>query len=387
MNESADPSDLQQSVEDEALERVLRLLYSHIIGSQIIAIVAGAFTCVVLWRHVDHAFLITWYLFVLAVVAVRWGLALLYNRRPKETSDARVWERRLFGSLVLVGLVWGVGCWILLPQDSLTHQLFLYGVLLALSGGVVASYSNHSGMVLVTIALLLGPMTLWALFQDSLPLRVMGFFSLIYIGAVNRFTRTSAFLMRRVIQLSQELRIAHNHQRSLARLDPLTELKNRRAFFELSESAFRVAKRYSHPLSVAMFDIDRFKGINDHWGHSGGDDALWQVASLLRGATREADVCGRLGGDEFALLLPNTTADEATAQAERVRIDLKAARLMFEGDEITFSVSCGIAELNPEIDTLEALLSRGDAALYRAKELGRDRVESFLGSDLGSGTE
>lgn len=170
--------------------------------------------------------------------------------------------------------------------------------------------------------------------------------------------------------------IAHrlSLERVYAYTDFLTGLANRRMFSIQGEMEYDRARRYGHPLSLALLDVDHFKRVNDTWGHDFGDRVLCRLAEHCRSATRTSDLVVRLGGEEFAILLVETPIAEARNIAERLRMAQMADAP--EGREIT--VSLGISELLPEDRGVEDLLKRADAALYRAKDDGRNRVELQL---------
>ena len=163
--------------------------------------------------------------------------------------------------------------------------------------------------------------------------------------------------------------------RRLSRVDGLTELLNRRAIEELLDDEARRSLRSNRPFSVLMIDADHFKGINDRHGHAAGDEALRHLARVLRAQMRDVDRVGRFGGEEFVVLLPGTASNEALHVAERVRDALLRRSLTWQGEAITLTVSVGVAAWRGPQDDVGALLKRADAALYRAKALGRDRFE------------
>lgn len=163
--------------------------------------------------------------------------------------------------------------------------------------------------------------------------------------------------------------------RRLSRLDGLTELFNRRAIEELMLDEARRAVRHQRPFSVLMIDADYFKDINDRFGHAAGDDALRHLAKILKSQMRDIDRVGRFGGEEFVALLPGTASTEALSAAERLRDALLRRPWAWEGKTLPLTVSIGVAAWRGPQDGLEALLKRADAALYRAKSLGRDRFE------------
>jgi diguanylate cyclase (GGDEF)-like protein len=158
-----------------------------------------------------------------------------------------------------------------------------------------------------------------------------------------------------------------------AATDPLTELLNRRGFFEACAEMMSDRRLTKQPVSVLAFDLDHFKTINDTHGHHTGDATLHLFASVVKKTLRASDVIGRLGGEEFIALLPSTLA-EAGIAAERVRRAFESASVL-PGAHATATVSIGVACGSPsaEIDTL---IARADAALYRAKSSGRNRIEA-----------
>ena len=156
----------------------------------------------------------------------------------------------------------------------------------------------------------------------------------------------------------------------LATTDSLTGVFNRRKFNELVQAETERARRYGTPLSFLILDIDYFKRVNDALGHEAGDEVLVALAGLLREGLRAVDSLARWGGEEFVALLPAVELDGATQTAERLRQAVRAARL--PGD---VTVSIGVTQYRVP-DSADEVFARADLALYRAKDLGRDRVEA-----------
>ncbi len=155
-----------------------------------------------------------------------------------------------------------------------------------------------------------------------------------------------------------------------SRVDALTGLNNRRGFDERLNNEVARAGRYGHPLSLIMIDIDDFKQVNDRFGHAAGDATLQSLATLIQDSIRSIDISARYGGEEFVVLLPETRRDGATVVADRI------CRGMYERSfTIPATVSIGIAELNEHDPSPVVLLHQADEALYRAKRLGKNRVE------------
>jgi len=176
------------------------------------------------------------------------------------------------------------------------------------------------------------------------------------------------------LKAERALREARDKAEWLARIDPLTEMNNRRSFFDLAESELKLSHRHHHPLSVVMIDIDHFKMINDVNGHAAGDEALRKLAALIRETLRQSDVSGRMGGEEFALLLPETDLIGAQAMVERLRERIENSPIHTTAGDLTLTISAGITELRNRDHDISAPLSRADGILLRAKRSGRNRV-------------
>jgi diguanylate cyclase (GGDEF)-like protein len=162
----------------------------------------------------------------------------------------------------------------------------------------------------------------------------------------------------------------------LANIDPLTKSLTRRQFLSIAESEFLRFQRYHRPFSIMILDADRFKRLNDTYGHHAGDLALRSLSLVAMEQKRAQDTFGRLGGEEFALLLPETPLDRAVVVAERIRLVWEASPVNLDGVLIRSTMSIGVAEADSTDKTLEDLLRRADRMLYKAKEAGRNRVES-----------
>ncbi len=167
--------------------------------------------------------------------------------------------------------------------------------------------------------------------------------------------------------------------RQLADIDALTELHNRRFFQETLEREVARAQRYDRPLALMVLDLDDFKAINDRTGHLGGDAVLAQAAERVREVVRSADIACRIGGDEFAVILPESTRTEAEQLYSRLQ---RAVSSQSVPDVGRLFLSAGIAELRRG-DDATSIFTRADAALYRAKNAGKNQVDAQDG--LGDG--
>ena len=170
------------------------------------------------------------------------------------------------------------------------------------------------------------------------------------------------------------LRASEREMRLLANIDSLTGAKNRRSFFASGNQELARSKRYKRPLSILMMDIDRFKIVNDDFGHAAGDAVLKNLVNACREMLRQQDILGRLGGEEFGIILPEISINTAYSIAERLRLQLMKLETVSEDKIIRFTVSIGLGKCEKDTPTLEDALGQADRALYKAKQEGRNRV-------------
>lgn len=207
------------------------------------------------------------------------------------------------------------------------------------------------------------------------------------LRALSRQVMSQLQLRRAVAELEHRERILQRQERQLkiyqrklesrnaelqveSATDPLTELMNRRAFEESLDRELERAVRYQTPLSLLMLDVDHFKSFNDSFGHPAGDEVLQRVAGLLRKESRKSDAVARYGGEEMAIVLPNTGTEDALSMAERFRCVIAEE----PWDKRAITVSVGVASISDVVYDRTTLVEAADAALYAAKEAGRNRV-------------
>jgi diguanylate cyclase (GGDEF)-like protein len=172
--------------------------------------------------------------------------------------------------------------------------------------------------------------------------------------------------------------------KAIAVRDQLTGTLNRRGFSEQCEKIFALAGRRKLPVALILADIDKFKSINDQYGHEAGDEALQHFTRLLQVSRRREDVLARIGGEEFALILPGSTLQSAEKVADVLRGRAEIAPLSYKGNSIPMTASFGVASLSAEDKNMADVIVRADSALYRSKREGRNRVELETPTKLGS---
>jgi len=185
--------------------------------------------------------------------------------------------------------------------------------------------------------------------------------------------------MLRIKRLQDELELKNRELERLAISDGLTGLFNHRHIHALLAEEFERSARTNDMMSVAMLDLDRFKSVNDTYGHPAGDRVLTELSDILRETARDIDKLGRYGGEEFMVLLPETGIEDAAVFVERVRREVSRRAFDVGRDEpLHMTISAGVASCpHPTIDSVEIMVGLADEALYAAKKGGRDRVVRF----------
>ena len=263
----------------------------------------------------------------------------------------------LLASIAFVDLLQGPGA-IAAPLPALLWCALAYPIFLTM----LLSLAYNSSML---IAISLGQLNVGAdvaVMSEQISVRLG-----VMLIALAPITAASVMAARR--ELLERLQFVADH-------DGLTTALNRHAFHQRCKELLPDLARARLPVAVLMLDLDRFKRVNDTYGHAAADKVLAAFSRVVANQLRISDVFGRLGGEEFAVILPDCHLSDALAIAERIRQAFaNTATLHDDGAKIAVTVSIGIAHALPAKDTLDGLLSAADRALYRAKENGRNRVE------------
>jgi diguanylate cyclase len=349
----------------------LALLFEQSFPALYQSLIIASILCWTLWGQVEPARLLTWLGVLAASALIRLGMYLLYFRLKPVGHAIFAWERPYAATLVLSSLIWGVGVLWIMPAGNEVAQYVILFFVVGMVGGSLVSYSAHRGMTITAMLGVLLPITLWLFFQPGQIALGLAVASTLFMAGALRGTRVLNSAMQGNLLLGHELKMANRIADHIARTDELTGINNRRAFMELGEQTTRLCQRQRQPLSALLLDVDHFKQINDTYGHSAGDLVLKQIGSLMAQQFRAADVCGRIGGEEFAVLLADTDTQAATSVANKFRQEVANATLQWQGHTLQVTVSIGVASHNADLGTL---LQRADAAMYQAKNSGRNRV-------------
>lgn len=350
----------------------------------------AAFIAVVYWDKVFRTLLV---LFV-ATMIVLWTPAILSWRRlrnkvrPTRVSAGN--ERRAMIFSGSAGLLWALAAFVFYPAGGSEERAALVMLLAGLCAGSVSFFSSSPkasmAFYLPFMLMLLGQSLTFMEQSPVLPAAIG-----VFIACALWFTRTSWHqfvenvrvlvdrdrLLQEAKESGVQLELMLSRMSDLAMVDELTGLKNRRSFFDDIDPIIAGSRRRGKPVAIALLDLDHFKDVNDTHGHQIGDDVLREVARRIEGTLRQEQLVGRLGGEEFVVLLPDTNPQQALVAIERVRKAVGETGIPVTGDgEVWMTVSGGIAPLGDGM-SVSVAMQHADKAMYRAKALGRNRVEVY----------
>ena len=249
--------------------------------------------------------------------------------------------------------------------------VFVFSILMVLLGGVALFKGNQSakyflfGSITHVTASSVTAMVVWGFIP----------FSTLAFRAVEFGMMLDAILL--AMAMADKFRIVQEEKllaETLSKLDPLTEINNRRAFYDLVNPVWDVALRKGRPMSVVLLDVDKFKEVNDRYGHTQGDDILVLIANVLSKELRPGDFLARWGGEEFVIFLPETPYATAVVIAQRLREKVATMALPDSLQSLVLTVSLGVAENDQGNKSLDELISAADKYLYQAKDAGRNQV-------------
>jgi diguanylate cyclase (GGDEF)-like protein len=287
-------------------------------------------------------------------------------------AETRRWEKRFVVSVAISGVLWGAAGGFFYVPDQPEHGLFLALLIVGMCAAATASLSYHRIAYPVFLLPAIIPITLHLMIDDTLVANAVGFvipfyFTLLYL------------LSREIYRTAHESILGRINSQYQAMFDHLTGVANRRAFEAAMDREWYRAMRDKHVLSLVIADIDNFKLCNDTHGHAAGDLVLKSVAALLeRHIRRGADLVARIGGEEFAIILPDTDLNGVVALAESIRVDVRNLANSFHKEIPEVTMSFGVSTLVPDSSfDVGLLFDRADAAVYKAKRKGKDRVETM----------
>lgn len=358
---------IAQLVRTDRMHQLFRQSAWAVFGSFLAAIML----CWLCWDRLDHKVASAWIAILGASALPRIAMFVAYFRTAHSERTPQRWECIYWVTLVLSAAVWGVGALAVMPANDLLIQVLVVLFTVGMSVSAVSCYSPYRYMTLAAIALVLLPSTLWMLQQPSTLQLSIAVAVLVFSTFAINATMSLADALEKAFRLTREMEWAHRLSIQAARIDELTGLNNRRAFYEHAQQVYGQCRAQQRSMCAVMLDMDHFKLINDTYGHQVGDQVLQEMGRVIVQSFRAGDVHGRLGGEEFAVLLPDTSLEEARRMTEALIVTLGGLQIE-RARGITASL--GVATSQADDVDLHSLLNRADQAMYRAKAQGRNRV-------------
>ncbi|MDT8281264.1 MAG: GGDEF domain-containing protein [Gammaproteobacteria bacterium] len=349
----------------------LQLLYRLSSPAALFSLFNAALLTVILWSAQDHSILLAWFSVLLISTVLRLFLFHSYRKAAPLGEDVLAWEKPYFMTLILSSLVWGIGSVLIMPADSAMLQTVVFCFLIGMSGGAISVYSVHREMTLATVAAMLLPVTACFFISEEFAFTGLAIAAIVFYVSAIRATRVLGLAIHQNFLMTHQLEISRQEAERLARVDELTGLYNRRAFYEYGKVLANNSQRTKDELAMVLMDIDHFKTINDSYGHAAGDSTLKQIGHILLQRLRKSDVFARIGGEEFGMLLPATSLEKAAQLAEELRRVIEKCTVFYGDQEFHVTASFGVCSGVSDIDRL---VRQADIAMYRSKQSGRNTV-------------
>ncbi len=381
MNHAATRQLLESAEMTDVKSEQIRILFAAIPSSLVAILVASTILSIAQWQVIEHHTIIFWFIVTNLLSILRLLMYQQFKRQQDTHLVDNVWAQRAIISSVASGLTWGVGGFLLFPEHSPAHQVFLAFVITGLCAGAITTLSAITvaacGFVILAILPIIIKFNLTGT-EFSLAMTIMAtLFVIMILISAKRLNQT----ILESLELRYQRELAEQTIHYQAHYDDLTNLPNRRHFLATLRQEMAKADRHQRYGAVFFIDLDRFKAVNDSLGHAIGDELLIQVANKIALRLRQEDTVARLGGDEFVVLLPEVGIESegagmhASMIADEIR-KMFGLPFVIQGHEIHLTISVGIA-LFPGKVSAEDLLKFADVAMYRAKSEGRNAVRLF----------
>jgi|GEM_PF-2323404 len=336
-------------------------------------------SCAYVWiftKFVPLLILSVWFIFQIILAIYRFYNAkmlknfLLQNDRIKTHKH----EVLFLVSNIYQALMWTIASILSLVYAPQPFELVTFVMIIGIITAAALSMASLYTAYLVFFFLMIIPQIMIMLYYGEDQHIGLVIFSLIFIPAILLLSKAIYTSRLSTIKANDAFEKNVEELHTLSITDSLTNIYNRRYFFEVSQSLISLALRGEKKVSLLMLDIDHFKGINDSFGHQAGDFILVSVAQDISNLLRGSDIFARVGGEEFSILLNDTPISGARGTAEKIRVAIEKKRFLYDDTPINITMSIGIAELNQQNSSIEELYKESDNQLYKAKENGRNRV-------------
>ncbi len=331
------------------------------------------------WIFVEFiplSILLVWFSFQVMLAMYRFHNAKMLKKFLKQTNILETKKHEFFFliSNVFQAFMWTVASVLTVIYAPQPFELITLVLAIGIITAAALSMSSLYSAYLTFLFLMIIPQIIIMLYYGEHQHIGLALLALIFIPAIILLSRSIYTSRLATIKANEALTKNVKKLHKLSITDTLTNLYNRRYFFEVSENMISIALREKKIISLLMIDIDYFKKINDTYGHHIGDFVLIEYAKDIKKIMRESDIFARIGGEEFAVVLNDTSPDGARIIAEKIRKVTEIKRFIYDDISINITISIGISALNQNISSVEELYKEADRQLYRAKENGRNRV-------------
>ncbi len=379
--------EVSKDLKDAILREQIRLIIRHVPTMQTTSFIVALILCYTVRNLVPRINILIWLILVLGVVLSRVLLSVLFSRVRDKHFDGAHWKNAYLLFTLASGIIWGLSALIVFPAGR-TELIALFVLVMAsLSAATTVSHAALRAGPAVWMVPVMLLYSLRCFAEGRQPEITIGFLIIVYLVtlllyASNHHGVITSFISLKFenLRLLEEVRQAHDILLQISTIDGLTGLANRRHFEEVMEREWRRSIRGKMWISAIMMDIDHFKAYNDNYGHQAGDDCLRKVgAAICATLRRPSDFAARYGGEEFVVILPDTNAQGVAEVAEMLRREIEAMSVPHEHSSASrvVTISAGAASLIPQDGMASShLIGLVDAALYAAKQEGRNRVKT-----------
>ena len=326
--------------------------------------------------YVPNGLLVVWSILQGIFIYLRY-----YNAKSLSTyieqenpEKTRLHIKAFFAILVYSAFVWNIGAFIGVFYADAPYEFISFVLIMGLiTAGAMSLASILYGYILYFLLMLLPQLFMLSQYSDSTHQAIL-LLAIVFIPSIIMLAKS---INRNIVSHIEDHEalassVGELHKRSIT--DGLTEVYNRRHFFETAEHMIELSKREQKTVSLLMLDIDHFKTLNDTYGHQAGDTVLVDLAKEIQGMTRSSDIFARIGGEEFALFLYDVSIDDARVIAQNICNTIEEHPFIYNEKSLEITLSIGVAEIGKEVNTLDKLHHQADKKLYDAKRCGRNCI-------------
>jgi diguanylate cyclase (GGDEF)-like protein len=358
----------------------IRILFAAIPSSLFAILICSSLLSIAQWHVIDHDTIIAWFVITNLLSLLRILMFQQFDKQRDRLVDS-IWAQRAVLTSIASGITWGVGGYLLFPEQSPVHQVFLAFMISGICAGAITTLSAMTAAVRGFVIFAITPLIVKFNLIDSQFSVAMTVMSILFVTMILVSAKRLNKTIRQSLEFRYQRELAEQTIRYQAQFDDLTNLPNRRLFLAMLRQEMAKAERHHRFGAVFFIDLDRFKSVNDSLGHAVGDELLVRVARKITARLRQEDTLARLGGDEFVVLLPEVGNDPESAGAHASTIADEMRKMftdpfMIHGHDIHLTISIGIAVFPGNV-IAEDLLKYADVAMYRVKSEGRDGVRLF----------